>query len=195
MKRLLLSAAMALSTVPALAGPPYVTDDAEPTDFGDYEIYGFTDGSSARDGWDGSAGIDFNYGVAPDLQLTAVLPLAWSIPNAGASETELGNIELAAKYRFLHQADAGVDVAFFPRVFLPAGSSEVGEHHVSLLLPFWVQRSWERWTTFGGGGCEINHGGGSQNFCMLGWAVTFLVIGVRRNPAPTGLHEKFEARA
>lgn len=84
----------------------------------------------------------------------------------------MGNIELAAKYKFLHQEDAGVDVAFFPRVFLPAGSGDVGERHVSLLLPFWVQRAWDKWTTFGGGGCELNRGGHSQNFCTLGWALT-----------------------
>ncbi len=104
---------------PAFAGPPYVTDDPEPTDFGHYEIYAFAGGTSARDGSGGAGGIDFNYGAAPDLQLTAVLPLAWDSPNAGGASAGLGNVELAAKYKFLHQDDVGVDVAFFPRVFLP----------------------------------------------------------------------------
>ena len=172
MKRLVVAASFVLLASPAFAGPPYVTDDPEPTDLGKFEIYLFAGGSSAMDGSGGAGGIDFNYGAASDLQLTAVLPLAWDNPNGGPAAASLGNIELAAKYKFLHQEDFGVDVAFFPRVFLPAGSAAVGERHVSLLLPLWIGRSWGAWSTFGGGGCTLNHGGGSQNFCQLGWTVT-----------------------
>lgn len=160
-------------SLPALAGPPYITDDPEPTATGHYEIYFFGAGASARDGRDGSTGIDFNFGAANDLQLTATLPINWIAPKDGGDAAGLGNIELAAKYRFLHQGDAGVDVAFFPRVFLPAGSSAVGENHASLLLPVWLQRTSGAWTVFGGGGCEINRGGDSRDFCMLGAALTF----------------------
>lgn len=167
--------ALGLWTLPALAGPPYVTDDPEPTDKGHYEIYLFAGGTTTRDDSSGAGGIDFNYGAADDLQLTAVLPVAWRNAD-GMSASNLGNIELAAKYKFLHQDDVGVDVAFFPRVFLPAGSETVGERHVSLLLPFWIGRSWDRWSTFGGGGCTINNGGDSQNFCQLGWALTREVV-------------------
>ena len=172
MKRLVVAASFVLLASPAFAGPPYLTDDPQPTDLGKYEIYLFAGGSSAMDGSGGAGGIDFNYGAASDLQLTAVLPLAWDNPNGGPAAASLGNIELAAKYKFLHQEDFGVDVAFFPRVFLPAGSAAVGERHVSLLLPLWIGRSWGAWSTFGGGGCTLNHGGGSQNFCRLGWTVT-----------------------
>ena len=172
MKRLVVAASFVLLASPAFAGPPYLTDDPQPTDLGKYEIYLFAGGSSAMDGSGGAGGIDFNYGAASDLQLTAVLPLAWDNPNGGPAAASLGNIELAAKYKFLHQEDFGVDVAFFPRVFLPAGSAAVGERHVSLLLPLWIGRSWGAWSTFGGGGCTLNHGGGSQNFCQLGWTVT-----------------------
>ena len=158
--------------MPAFAGPPYVTDDPEPTDEGHFEIYGFTSGSMTRDGAGGEAGIDFNYGGAKDLQLTAVLPLGWSAPKAGPDSVDLGNVELAAKYKFLHQDDVGFDVAIFPRVFLPAGSAAVGERHVSLLIPIWIGRSFGNWDTFGGGGCVIDHGNGAHNFCQLGWVLT-----------------------
>lgn len=172
MRGLIAVVCFAALSSPAFAGPPYVTDDPEPTDPGRYEIYLFAGGSSAMDGSGGAGGIDFNYGAAPDLQLTAVLPIAWDNPNGGAAAANLGNIELAAKYKFLHQEDFGVDVAFFPRVFLSAGSEAVGERHVSLLLPLWIGRSWGKWSTFGGGGCTLNHGGGSRNFCQLGWTLT-----------------------
>jgi hypothetical protein len=157
---------------PASAGPPYVTDDPQPTDYGHYEIYLFDGGTTTRDGTGSAAGIDFNYGAAPDLQLTAVVPVAFDSPATGGTTANLGNIELAAKYKFLHQEDFGWDVAVFPRVFLPAGSAAVGERHVSLLLPVWIGKDWGRWSTFGGGGCVINRGQDSQDFCQLGWALT-----------------------
>ena len=168
----MLLAVLVLAPAPAFAGPPYVTDDPEPTDLGRYEIYAFAGGSAAQGGSGGAGGIDFNYGAAENLQLTAVLPLAWDQPKVGNASASLGNIELAAKYKFLHQDDIGVDVAFFPRIFLPAGSPAVGERHVSLLLPIWIGRSWDSWSTFGGGGCVLNRGGDGQNFCQMGWVVT-----------------------
>src|SRR5437868_3534427 len=68
--RWLLCALLALPG-PALAGPPYLSDDPQPTEFREYEIYLFTAGQHTRDGTGGAAGIDFNYGAAPGVQLTA----------------------------------------------------------------------------------------------------------------------------
>jgi Putative MetA-pathway of phenol degradation len=157
---------------PAMAGPPYLSDDPEPTDYKHFEIYAFSNGTAMRDGINGEAGIDFNYGAAPNLQLTAVLPAGYSFPATGPSVSSLGNIELAAKYRFLTQESAGLDVAFFPRVLLPSASSVIGERHTSLFLPIWLQKDWGQWSAFGGGGCEINRGGDSQNFCQMGMVIT-----------------------
>ncbi len=57
-----------------MAGPPYLTDDPEPTDYQHFEIYTFSNGTATRDGSSGEGGIDFNYGGAPNLQLTATVP-------------------------------------------------------------------------------------------------------------------------
>jgi hypothetical protein len=61
----------------AKAGLPCISDDPGPTDYGHFEIYAFADGAVTHDGAGGESGVDFNYGAAPDLQLTAVLPLAY----------------------------------------------------------------------------------------------------------------------
>src|SRR5450631_221608 len=111
---------------PALAGPPYVSDDPQPTDYKHFEIYSFSNDTAARDGVGGESGIDFNYGAAPDLQLTATAAAGFDRPTAGRTSFGLSNIELAAKYRFLHQDSFVLDVSVFPRVFLPSGSSTVG---------------------------------------------------------------------
>lgn len=165
-----------LSCTASFAGPPFVSDDPQPTDYKHFEIYAFAQGSEARDGTGSAFGIDFNYGAAPDLQLTAVIPLEVDMPSSGSSAVGLGNVELAAKYKFLHQEDIGWDVAVFPRVFFPSGSAEVGEKHFSLLLPVWLGRSWGDWSTFGGGGCVINRSGDSQDYCLMGWALTRRVL-------------------
>jgi hypothetical protein len=130
----------------------------------------------ARNGTSGATGVDFNYGAAPDVQLTGVLPVAYERPASGGSVAGLGNVELAAKYRFLHQAQVGWDVAVFPRVFLPSASRRVGDRHASFLLPLWVEKDWGDWSTFGGGGCELNRGGGSRDFCLAGWALARQVL-------------------
>ncbi len=168
-------AMLASSLQPALAGPPYVSDDPEPTDYRHFEIYAFTSGTKTIDGTTGQAGIDFNYGAAPDLQLTAVLPGGFGSPTDGPSAFGLGNIQLAAKYRFLHQSGFGLDVSFFPRLFLPSTSATVGDLHSSILLPLWLEKDWGDWSAFGGGSCVISSDS-SENHCLAGGVVTHKVI-------------------
>jgi Putative MetA-pathway of phenol degradation len=161
---------------PALAGPPYLSDDPEPTDYKHFEIYSFGNGTTTNAGSSGETGIDFNYGAAPDLQLTATVPAGYDSSNGSGPIFGLGNIELAAKYRFLHQDTFGWDVAFFPRVFLPSGSNTVGNNYTSLLLPVWVEKDWnDRWSLFGGGGCEIS-GQSVKDFCLAGAVLTYQVL-------------------
>ena len=112
--------------------------------------------------------IDFNYGGAPDLQLTTVLPLAYD----QTGRTGLGNVELAAKYRFAHQEEDGIDLSVFPRVFLPSISRGIGDQHAAFLLPLWAEKDFGKWGIYGGGGCEINRGDDGQNSCLGGMAVT-----------------------
>ena len=159
-----------------VAGPPYVTDDPEPTDYQHFEIYAFGQGTNTRTGNGGATGMDFNYGAAPDLQLSATLPLVYDSPTGQGTVGGLGNVELAAKYCFLHQADIGWDVAVFPRVFLPSPSAHVGEKHTSVFIPVWLEKDWGKWSTFGGGGCVIHRGGDARDFCLAGWALTRMVL-------------------
>ena len=102
-----------------------------------------------------------------------MLPVGVNQPNSGATTVGLSNVELAAKYRVLHQDTFGWDVAVFPRVFVPSGSAAVGDRDFSLLLPVWVQRELgEKWTIFGGGGCQLHALHDPRNSCVAGWVVT-----------------------
>ncbi len=161
---------------PAIAGPPYVSDDPEPTDYKHFEIYTFNNGTAARGDIGGASGLDFNYGAAPDLQLTATIPAGFDRSAVTATSIGLSNIELAAKYRFLHQDLFGLDVSVFPRVFLPSPSRNIGDDTASLLLPVWVQKDWKGgWSAFGGGGCVVSERS-SRNFCLTGGVVTYQLL-------------------
>jgi hypothetical protein len=168
--------ALALLTRAAVAGPPYVSDDPEPTDYQHFEIYTFNNGTATRDGIGGESGIDFNYGAAPDLQLTATVPAGFDRPTGGGTSFGMSNVELAAKYRFLHQDSFGLDVSVFPRVFLPTATNGVGDNHMSLLLPIWVQKDWNGgWSAFGGGGCTVSERR-AVDFCQAGAVLTYQLL-------------------
>jgi hypothetical protein len=153
---------------PVYAGPPFVSDDPEPTDPGHWEVYGFAAGTHAPGGTDGAAGFDINYGGAKDLQLTAVVPLNYQTGTEGGAG--LGDIELAAKYKFLHQAEGSPlpDIAFFPRAFVPTAGRRFGTRRLSILLPLWAQKDLGKWSLFGGSGYDINPGPGQRNFWLTG---------------------------
>ncbi len=174
--RLFLAAlACAATALPqaAFAGPPFATDDPVPTDLGHWEIYNFASLSHRVGETGGAAGLDLNYGGLKDLQLTAVFPLAYDRAE-GAGRAGLGNIELAAKYRVLHQVEGTAipDVALFPRVFASTGGKRFGTGRTNLLLPVWLGKDIGPWSVFGGGGYDINPGPGQRNYWVSGAGVT-----------------------
>ena len=174
-------AALAMSLIlavvgPAAAGPPYLSDDPEPTDPGHWEIYNFATGAHGAPGLAGAAGLDLNYGGAKDLQLTMVLPVGFDDAGSrglAALHGGFGDVELAAKYRFTHQAPGGwlPDLSAFPRLYAPTGDRRFGSSHVGLLLPVWAQKDFGAWSMFGGGGYQINPGAGRLNFWQGGVAL------------------------
>lgn len=165
--------AAVLCAAPAWAGPPYVTDDPEPTDTGHWEIYAYTQATRAGSESSGEQGLDINYGGARDLQLTAVVPVDSDF-GAGQARGGFGDLQLAAKYRFLHQDDKGwlPDVSVFPRVFVPTSTRHFGDGRASVFLPVWAQKDYGKWSVFGGGGYTFNPGPGNRNFWMEGLTVT-----------------------
>jgi len=167
-------AAFALGAIPAsaVAGPPYLTDDPVPTDFGHWEIYAFTAGDGRRSTLDDESGVDLNYGGFKDVQLTATVPLAFSHDRESGWRTGTGDLELAAKYRFIHDEKSGISVAVFPRVILPTSTIANGER-ARLLIPVWAEKDFPGGTSlFGGGGFEINPGPGNRNVWQAGAALT-----------------------
>jgi hypothetical protein len=152
-----------VATAPAWAGPPYVTDDPEPTDCHKWEIYNYVDETRADGITAADFGLDLNYGAFKDVQLTTTLPLH---SESGAGVT-VGDVELAVKYKFVHQDPHGLapDIAIFPRVFLPTAP---GSRHAQFLLPIWLEKDVGATSVFGGGGYVINPGRGNRDYALWG---------------------------
>jgi hypothetical protein len=159
------------AAVPCAAGPPYQTDDPEPTELHHWEIYCFVTADGRRD-IDGAAGLDLNYGAVRNLQLTATLPVAFEDTSGSGLRSGTGDAELGVKYRFVNEATSGWQAAIFPRVILPTSDRDLGGHRVRLLLPLWAQKDFGKTSLFGGGGYEINPGSGNKNFWQAGVALT-----------------------
>jgi hypothetical protein len=156
----------------AHAGPPYQTDDPDPTDLDHWEIYAFANADGDHSDLDGEVGLDLNYGPAKGIQLTATIPADFAHSREAGWRAGTGDVELAIKYRFVHDVKDGFSAAVFPRAFLPT-SSLASHERAQLLLPIWLGKDFSGGTSvFGGGGYEINPGPGNRNFWQAGAAVT-----------------------
>ena len=170
--RLLVAGILLSLAAEAIAGPPFLTDDPEPTEAGHWELYApFTEAAGKGAEFDGSTGVEINYGAAPDLQLTLGVPIAYS-HDAGGWRSGVGDLEASAKYRFFHDMRAGVQVAAFPGLSLPTARRGFGAGHVTGFLPVWAQLDRGKWGLFGGGGYAINPGAGNRDFWTGGIAAT-----------------------
>ncbi len=154
------------------AGPPFVTDDPEPTDIHQFENYLYVQGTGPAGSSAGpGVGIEINYGALSNTQLSWSVPLN---PNPGPGGMGLVWAPLGGgiKYRFIQEDDEGwrPQVAVFPQVFIPIGSASHSSP-MTELLPIWLQKSFGAWTAFGGGGYTRNPGTNNRNFAIYGGAL------------------------
>ena len=106
------------------AGPPFVTDDPEPVEFQHWEVYLASMQMKTAGGWSGTAPhLEVNYGVAPDVQLHVIAPLAYDAPINGGSHYGYGDTELGVKYRFVAETDNFPQVGVFPLLEVPSGKA------------------------------------------------------------------------
>jgi len=160
------------ASVPAMAGPPFRTDDPEPVEYGHWEVYGFSQATHVEGDSAGVLpGVEVNYGAAPNLQLHVVAPIAFDRPQGSGSKFGYGDTELGVKYRFLGEDENGwrPQAGVFPLVEVPTGNAErgLGTGHAHVFLPLWLQKSFGSWVTYGGGGYWIS--AGNRNYWFAGW--------------------------
>jgi hypothetical protein len=180
----------------ARAGPPFVTDDPDPTDYQQFEIYLYSEGELDSSRNNGTAlGLEVNYGLLPDVQVSVAIPADFSAPNRSHPVFGVSDAEFGVKYRFLEESETGwrPQVSFYPAVQAALGSSDLGESATHEFFPLWAQKSFGPWASFGGGGYRINPGPDGRNSWFAGWG-TLRQIGDRFQLGAEIYHETAEAR-
>lgn len=156
----------------AWAGPPFMTDDPEPLKYGHSEAYVF---STVDKGPDGNTvtmpAFEFNHSPAPDWHLHVMVPFIDLRSSGGTHAFGLGDIELGAKYRFVHETNNRPQIGIFPMLELPTGDADVGlgNGRAWETFPVWLQKSWGPWTTYGGGGRTFNSAPDMRDYNFGGW--------------------------
>ncbi|MCW8386500.1 transporter [Fluoribacter dumoffii] len=162
-------------TTASYAGAPFISDDPLPLKYKQWEVIIFSGLDKNNDlflePYLFAPALEINYGPSEDLLLHALVPYAWALPSPAPLASGLGDIELGAKYRFLRETSKLPQIAFAPLLEVPTGSvnKNLGNGIPWGKLPIWAQKSWGKWTTYGGGGYVINTAPGMLNYFYSGW--------------------------
>jgi hypothetical protein len=177
------------------AGPPFVTDDPEPVEYRHWEFYIASQFNYSKGDISGTAPhVEVNYGVIPDVQIHLIAPVAYSITRGKEIDLHLvppisydstkwnrtqigyGYTEIGMKVRFLHESDRVPQLGIFPMIEAPTGSRNLGYNGLPLLyLPLYLQKSWDKVTTYGGGGFWYNPGKNNRNYWFAGWLLQYKI--------------------
>ena len=172
MKKIGILVVMLLGQLCAMAGPPFVTDDPEPVEYRHWEVYLASQMTRGSEGWAGTLPhLEVNYGAVTNLQLHLIAPMAFVSPAHGTEHIGYGDTELGAKFRFVKESGWMPSIATFPLLELPTGdrAQGLGSGHADVFVPLWLQKTFGKWTTYGGGGYWFNPGSGNRNWWYTGW--------------------------
>jgi hypothetical protein len=173
-KRVLMLFAFLLIIQFCQAGPPFGTDDPVPVGFKHWEYYlssmhviqpGFIAGTLPH--------FEMNYGIIPNGQFHVELPMNYNLTDSRDFKYGYSNTELGFKYRFFQNKDKSFQIGAFPIIEIPTIKNKNFDNNVQVYLPVWVQKSWNKLTTYGGCGYWINSGTNNKNWLYAGWEVQY----------------------
>lgn len=164
-----------LFTTHCFAGAPFSTDDPEPTDFKHFELYFSTSHAFKENEASGNLfNFEVNYGLIPNMQIHLLLPLNYSSLSNEPLKAGYANTEFGIKYRFLEESELLPQLAIYPALSIPTvKDNDFSDGTTKIYLPLWAQKSWNKLTTYGGGGYWINPGTGNKNYQFYGWEVQY----------------------
>ena len=156
------------------AGPPFTTDDPEPVEHKHWEYYISSVNGWQDKTWSGTLPhFEVNYGVVPNVQLHVLLPMNYAYVQ-GNMNLGYANTEIGVKYRFAKETDHSPQIGVFPIILVPTvKNASFGNGKTQIFLPVWLQKSWGKFTTYGGGGYWINPGTGNKNWLFTGWEAQY----------------------
>ena len=157
------------------AGPPFNTDDPEPVEFRHWEYYFSSINNYQAGVWSGTAPhLEFNYGIIPEVQVHLLLPLNYSYAGKQATKFGYADTEFGFKYRFLKETDSRPQIGIFPILLIPTvKNNEFSDGKTKIYLPVWIQKTWNKLTTYGGAGYWFNPGTNNKNWGFAGWEIQY----------------------
>jgi len=155
---------------PALAGPPFLTDDPELPPSGGWEINVpfILERIPGRTDLDAPL-LDLNYGL-PELQLKAEFPMEVVSKDHGRAAAGVGDLLFGVKWRFLYDERSHLQLGFYPQFLVPTGNRarDLGEGRPAFVLPFLAQKSWAKWTLYGNVGYWWQTAADTRNYVYAG---------------------------
>lgn len=156
------------------AGLPFISDDPATVPYGQWEFYLYSnmDRMSHTTYADGPA-TEADIGAGRHLELHLVVSNSFYLPQQGARTAGFSDIETGIKYRFFDESARHPAIAFAPMFELPTGNANrnLGNGRFWLILPLWLEKTWGRWSSYGGGGYAINPAPTMRNYAFAGWVV------------------------
>lgn len=161
-------------TITIFAGPPFNTDDPVPVNFHHWEFYVASAYEFINHNENATLPhFEVNYGAVTNIQLHVLAGMGYKNENEN-HQYGFTTAELGAKYRFIN-INNDFQVGVFPLIELPTTSKEnfIGNDHMQTFLPIWIQKSFGKFTTYGGAGYWIKPGQNNKNSVFIGWQGQF----------------------
>lgn len=160
------------------AAPPFITDDADPADYKQLQIYGYGNTiSQTHSTMIYLPSLEFDYGIIPHTEFHIVFTMATYLPEQGGNPallkraTGIGDTEVNFKTRLLSETKYRPGIAIAPTFELPTGNARrfLGNGRLWTKFPIWIQKNMGTWVTYGGGGYAFNSAPGMKNYPYGGW--------------------------
>jgi hypothetical protein len=156
-----------------LAGPPFDTDDPDPTEYRNYEIYsGVTTHVDGPTSTSEFPFLEVNYGLMPNVQFSVHIGAAQQTAADIAPAYGYEDSQMGLKVRFIQETSCSPQVSFYPQVTYATGGTAVGQGHGTLFLPMWAQKTIGKVTVFGGGGYDFDKDASGTGDWQAGIAAT-----------------------
>lgn len=162
-------------SIPVDAGPPFGTDDPEPVDFRHWEYYLSSMNTYQPEFITGTLPhFEVNYGFMTNFQFHVMAPINFNLIQNKEFQYGYANTEAGIKYRFFKSKDESFQIGTFPIFEVPTiKNKDFPSNKLQVYLPIWIQKSWDKLTTYGGGGYWFNPGEGNRNWVFAGWELQY----------------------
>jgi len=158
-----------------LGGPPFITDDPEPVEFMHWEFYISSINQLQPGNLSGTLPhFEINYGVVKNVQIHLLLPFNYSFTTHQKIQYGYAYTEIGVKYRFIKENNFFPQIGTFPIIEVPTIRNKTfSNNKPQIYFPIWIQKSWNKFTTYGGGGYWINPGKDNKNWIYTGWLLQY----------------------